>query len=96
MNRASAISRRMNRTGVRGEFPDQKGEGCGENDRADNCDYNFQIIFHGSCLMATFDLIAPGGLIYGLSRFPSIRNTRQAGGKFQESEPARQIARRFA
>jgi hypothetical protein len=46
--------------------------------------------------MATFDLIASGGLIYGLSRFPSIRNTRQAGGKFQESEPARQIARRFA
>ena len=60
----------MNRAVVRGEFPDQKEDGCGENDRADNCDYNFQIIFHGGCLMATFDLIALGGLIYGLYSVP--------------------------
>jgi hypothetical protein len=83
----------MNRAGVRGEFPDQKGEGGGENDCAGGCDYNFQIIFHGGCLRATFDLMAPGGLIMDFTRIPSVRNTRQAGGKFQESEPMRQFAR---
>jgi hypothetical protein len=58
----------MNRAGVRGEFPDQNGEGGGENDRDDNCDYDFQIIFHGGCLRAMFDLIAQGN--HGLYTVP--------------------------
>jgi hypothetical protein len=41
----------MNRAGVRGEFPDQKGKDCGENDRAENCEYNFQIVLHGDCFL---------------------------------------------
>jgi hypothetical protein len=66
---------------VRSEFPDQEGEGCGQNDRADDGDCNYQLVFHNG--------VGQAGFYMSVCRL--LGNTRRAGGKFQEIELSRRV-----